>query len=101
MMLRPRQALLVERSLAALAQHGNTLSVGPTGSGKTIMLSAVAGSLLAEPDAKACILPHRDELTGQNLSKFARVNPGVSTSVFDAKDKSWSGRATFAMVQTL
>ena len=53
MMLRPRQALLVERSLAALAQHGNTLSVGPTGSGKTIMLSAVAGSLLAEPDAKA------------------------------------------------
>ena len=101
MMLRPRQALLVERSLAALAQHGNTLSVGPTGSGKTIMLSAVAGSLLAEPDAKACILAHRDELTGQNLSKFARVNPGVSTSVFDAKDKSWSGRATFAMVQTL
>ena len=101
MMLRPRQALLVERSLAALAQHGNTLSVGPTGSGKTIMLSAVAGSLLAEPDAKACILAHRDELTGQNLTKFARVNPGVSTSVFDAKDKSWSGRATFAMVQTL
>ncbi len=101
MMLRPRQALLVERSLAALAQHGNTLSVGPTGSGKTIMLSAVAGSLLADPDAKACILAHRDELTGQNLSKFARVNPGVSTSVFDAKDKSWSGRATFAMVQTL
>ena len=36
-------------------EHGNTLSVGPTGSGKTIMLSAVAGSLLAEPDAKACI----------------------------------------------
>lgn len=101
MMLRPRQALLVERSLAALARHGNTLSVSPTGSGKTLMLSAVAGGLLAEPDAKACILAHRDELTGQNLTKFARVNPGVSTGVFDAKDKSWSGRATFAMVQTL
>src|SRR5690606_3704296 len=79
MMLRPRQALLVERSLAALAQHGNTLSVGPTGSGKTIMLSAVAGSLLAEPDAKACILAHRDELTGQNREKFGRVNPGLTT----------------------
>ena len=101
MMLRPRQTLLVERTLAALRQHGNTLAVAPTGSGKTIMLSAVAGSLLAEPDAKACILAHRTELTGQNRAKFARVNPGLSTSVFDAQEKSWHGNATFAMVQTL
>jgi len=101
MMLRPRQALLVERSLAALYLHGNTLAIGPTGSGKTIMLSAVAGGVLEEPDAKACILAHRDELTAQNREKFGRVNPGVATSVFDAKEKSWAGRATFAMVQTL
>ncbi|MBU2763787.1 DEAD/DEAH box helicase [Acidithiobacillus caldus] len=101
MMLRPRQALLVERSLAALDLHGNTLAIGPTGSGKTIMLSAVAGGVLEEPDAKACILAHRDELTAQNREKFGRVNPGVVTSVFDAKEKSWAGRATFAMVQTL
>jgi superfamily II DNA or RNA helicase len=101
MMLRPRQTLLVERTLAALRQYGNTLAVAPTGSGKTIMLSAVAGSLLAEPDAKACILAHRTELTGQNRAKFARVNPGLSTSVFDAQEKSWHGNATFAMVQTL
>ena len=73
----------------------------PCGSGKTIMLSAVAGNILDEPDAKACILAHRDELTAQNRAKFARVNPGLSTSVFDAKEKSWAGRATFAMVQTL
>lgn len=101
MMLRPRQAVLVERSLAALYQHGNTLAIGPTGSGKTIMLSAVAGGVLEEPDAKACILAHRDELTAQNREKFGRVNPGLTTSVFDAKEKSWAGRATFAMVQTL
>ncbi|CAI8797530.1 DNA repair protein RadD [Methylococcus capsulatus] len=101
MMLRPRQALLVERSLAALHQHGNTLAIGPTGSGKTIMLSAVAGGVLEEPDAKSCILAHRDELTAQNREKFGRVNPGLTTSVFDAKEKSWAGRATFAMVQTL
>lgn len=101
MMLRPRQALLVERSLAALRQHGDTLAIGPTGSGKTIMLSAVAGGVLEEPDAKACILAHRDELTAQNREKFGRVNPGVVTSVFDAREKSWAGRATFAMVQTL
>ncbi|UZR30759.1 DEAD/DEAH box helicase [Methylococcus mesophilus] len=101
MMLRPRQTLLVERSLAALHQHGNTLAIGPTGSGKTIMLSAVAGSVLEEPDAKACILAHRDELTAQNREKFGRVNPGLTTSVFDAQEKSWAGAATFAMVQTL
>jgi hypothetical protein len=46
MMLRPRQALLVDSTLAALDQYGNTLAVAPTGSGKTIMLSAVAGSML-------------------------------------------------------
>ena len=101
MILRPRQALLVQRTLAALGEHGNTLAVAPTGSGKTIMLSAVAGSLLVEPDAKACILAHRTELTGQNRSKFERVNPGLKTSVFDANEKSWDGNATFAMVQTL
>ncbi len=101
MILRPRQALLVQRTLAALGEHGNTLAVAPTGSGKTVMLSAVAGSLLAKPDAKACILAHRTELTGQNRSKFERVNPGLKTSVFDANEKSWDGNATFAMVQTL
>ena len=101
MILRPRQALLVQRTLAALGEHGNTLAVAPTGSGKTVMLSAVAGSILAEPDAKACILAHRTELTGQNRSKFERVNPRLKTSVFDANEKSWAGNATFAMVQTL
>lgn len=101
MMLRPRQRLLVERSLQALYIHGNTLAVAPCGAGKTICLSAVAGSMLTEPDAKACILAHRDELTEQNRSKFALVNPDITTSVVDANEKCWAGRATFAMVQTL
>jgi len=101
MILRPRQKILVERSLAALKEHGNTLAVAPTGAGKTIMLSGVTGQWLADSNAKACVLAHRDELTSQNESKFRRVNPGVSTSTFDADGKSWSGQTTFAMVQTL
>lgn len=101
MMLRPRQSLLVNRTIEALAQHGNTLAVAPTGSGKTMMLSAVVGNLLKEPDAKACVLAHRTELTHQNRAKFLRVNPNLVTSLFDAKEKSWHGNATFAMVQTL
>jgi DNA repair protein RadD len=101
MILRPRQTLVVERSLAALQAHGNTLAVGSTGMGKTIVLSAVIGATLASSGVKACVLAHRDELTAQNRAKFLRVNPGASTSVVDASSKSWSGQTTFAMVQTL
>lgn len=101
MLLRPRQRLFVERSVRALGEHSNTLGVAPTGCGKTIMLSAVAGDLLAGGAAKACVLAHRDELTEQNRTKFGRVNPAISTTVVDAKEKSWAGQVTFAMVPTL
>ena len=62
------------------------------------MLSMVAGEM--QP-AKTLILQHRDELVSQNLSKFQKVNPGMSVSLFTADVKSWRGKATFAMVQTL
>ena len=101
MLLRPRQKTFVERSLRALEAHGNTLGVAPTGSGKTLMLSGVVGQMLAGSDAKACVLAHRDELTAQNVLKFAKVNPALSTSIVDARTKSWRGRTTFAMVPTL
>jgi superfamily II DNA or RNA helicase len=101
MRLRPRQSLFVERSLAALATRSNTLGIAPTGSGKTIMLSAVAGERIGHTDAKACVLAHRDELTAQNRAKFGRVNPAITTSVVDATTKSWGGQVTFAMVPTL
>jgi len=101
MRLRPRQSLFVERSLAALCDHGNTLSIASTGFGKTIALSAVVAKSLEGSDAKACILAHRDELTAQNRAKFGRVAPDITTSVVDAEAKSWAGRATFAMVPTL
>jgi len=68
MRLRPRQNLFVERSLAALCDHGNTLSIASTGFGKTIALSAVVARSIEGSDAKACILAHRDELTSQNSS---------------------------------
>ncbi|NEX48352.1 DEAD/DEAH box helicase [Pseudotabrizicola algicola] len=100
MLLRPRQKLFVERSLAALSTRANTLGVAPTGAGKTIMLSAVTGRMTGD-GAKACVLAHRDELTRQNRAKFARVNPGTETSVVDATTKSWNGQVTFAMAPTL
>jgi len=87
--------------VAALHQHGNTLAVAPTGAGKTIMLSAILGELFKSDARKACVLAHRDELTVQNQSKFSRVNPHLSTGVYNATVKTWNGAVTFAMVQTL
>ena len=84
MIPRDYQKAAVAAARDRLATHGNTLLVLPTGAGKTICLSGTAGEFLQHPDAKACILAHRDELTAQNLAKFGRVNPHVSTSVFDA-----------------
>jgi DNA repair protein RadD len=101
MRLRPRQSLFVERSHAALCDHGNTLSIASTGFGKTIALSAVVARSIEGGDAKACILAHRDELTSQNRTKFGRVAPEITTSVVDAGSKDWAGQATFAMVPTL
>jgi len=101
MLLRPRQKQFVERSLSALETHGNALGVAPTGAGKTIMLSAVAGRAVGGSDARACVLAHRDELTIQNRAKFARINPEITTSVVDAREKAWNGQVTFAMVPTL
>ena len=102
MLLRPRQAELVNRAVEALNLHGNTLAVAPTGAGKTIMLSATIGEMAqASPPLKACVLAHRDELTAQNAAKFTLVNAHLTTSIFDASVKSWQGDATFAMVQTL
>mgnify|MGYP001286573346 FL=1 len=101
MMLRPRQKQFVERSVRALGEHGNTLGVAPTGAGKTIMLSAVAGRMIGNTGARAAVLAHRDELTTQNREKFTRVNPDITTSIVDAGQKSWGGRVTFAMVPTL
>lgn len=101
MILRDRQKKFVERSVEALNTRGNTLGVAPTGSGKTIMLSAVVGQVLGGNGAKACVLAHRDEITAQNLDKFLKVNPGMSVSVVDARNKCWTGKTTFAMVQTL
>jgi len=65
------------------------------------MLSALVGRTLGDDDGKACVLAHRDELTAQNRATFERVNPGLATSVVDARQKSWAGRTTFAMVPTL
>lgn len=98
MILRAYQERVVSRASSALDAHGNTLVISPTGSGKTVIMSALAAR---RKPKKALILQHRDELVTQNMNKYLQINPGVWPSLFTADAKSWNGSATFAMVQTL
>ena len=98
--LRPYQQDLITKSIEALNLHGNTLSIAPTGSGKTIMLSSIIGQLL-QPNQQALVLQHRHELLGQNQTKFRAIHPELTTSLFKALEKDTSGQVIFAMAQTL
>lgn len=100
MQLRPRQSVFVDRCVAALLTHGNTIGVAPTGAGKTVMLSGVlsANNGWGGPGG---ILQHRDELVGQNRKTLYAFDKTFPSDIFTADRKRWSNGATFAMVQTL
>lgn len=97
MQLRPRQREFVSRVQAALAKHGNTLAVAPTGFGKSCSMSAVGLAL----GGRGLILQHRDELVDQNRATYRRVHQSAETDVYNADRKRWSPGVTFGMVQTL
>lgn len=100
MQLRPRQEVFCNKCFDALEDEGNTLGVAPTGAGKTVMLSAIAGRY-TDKGASALVIQHRDELVSQNRKTFEKVNPRASTGLFTADRKEWGYQATFAMIQTL
>lgn len=100
MILRPRQKTFVKNCIDALNKHGNTLGVANTGFGKTVALSAIVGEQI-NGEGRALVLAHRDELTRQNSNTFRRVCPDLSVSLYNANKKSWRGRVTFGMVQTM
>ena len=100
MILRPRQSESVAKSIEALSKYNNTVTVAPTGAGKTIIFSSVIKELLY-PKMKVLVIAHRDELTEQNQDKFRQVVPNVSTSIVNANQKNWDGQVVFGMVQTI
>lgn len=98
--LRPRQNTCVNRSLKALEVHGNTLSIAPTGAGKTIMMASILG-LSIKNEQRALVLQHRHELLEQNQNKFVLMNPSLTTSLFRSGEKNTEGQVIFGMAQTL
>ena len=102
MLLRPRQKAFLDRTFDALSENDNTLGIAPTGAGKTIIFSHLLGQLIRdEPDKKALVIVHRDELTTQNSTRFHEINPDITTSIVNAVTKDWSGQVVFGMVQTV
>jgi DNA repair protein RadD len=98
MQLRPRQQIFVGKCCAALHEHRNTVGIAPTGAGKTVMLSAIAGHL----KCTGAVIQHRDELVTQNLRMFMRVNPGAEVGIFDSSRKRWARDGwTFGMIQSV
>ena len=61
--------------MLALEEHGNTLVVAPTGSGKTIILSAIIKEVLKEhPNYKVLVLAHRNELVRACLESYLKIS---------------------------
>lgn len=101
MIPRDYQRSAVDAAHDRTAEHGNTMLVLPTGSGKT----AIAGFYVCEQaerdrDAKVLVLQHTDELIEQNRSAIGNIS-GLDTSVVKAEQDCWDGRVVFGSVQTL
>lgn len=102
MLLRPRQTEFVDKCIAAIDTHGNTMGVAATGFGKSICISAIIDHYIdRNPNVRACVLAHRNELVYQNQDKFQKFNPNISTSIVNATEKNWNGQVVFGTMQTL
>jgi superfamily II DNA or RNA helicase len=101
--LREYQASAVNRGLEALRHKNNTLIIAPTGSGKTICLSALITEFVKSSSKiiKVLVLQHRKEIMWQNMHKFNKVDPSISMSLISQESKDVTGTVVFAMVQTL
>jgi superfamily II DNA or RNA helicase len=79
--LRDYQKRVVLQTLRAWEGHQRLLGVAPTGSGKTIIFSAIAHA--RQPAGKTLIMAHREELIDQNIDKLYK-----STGLIADKEKA-------------
>jgi len=79
-----------------------TLLVMPTGSGKTVVFSALADTLGLSSHERVLILAHRDELVEQARDKYLRANPRARIGIEKGTAKAESADGVVVgSVQTL
>lgn len=104
MKLLPFQKDASVSSVECLISRYNTIFVAPTGAGKTVIFCDIITKWLliaGNENKKVCVMSHRSEITRQNKATFEKLSPHISTSLFGAKIKDWSGQVVFAMAPTL
>jgi superfamily II DNA or RNA helicase len=75
--------------------------VMPTGSGKTIMFSALARDFLEIHGERVLVLVHRDELADQAIAKIRATAPTLTVGKVKAADNEVSADVVVASVQTI
>src|ERR1700756_4927722 len=100
MKLRDYQHSAVNSTIIALNEYDRALLLAPTGSGKTIIFSAITAELVKQ-GKRVLLLAHREELIDQNIDKLYR-----STGIFAGKEKAefrarLTDRVVAGSVQTL
>lgn len=75
--------------------------VMPTGSGKTVMFSALARDFLEVYGERVLVLVHRDELADQAIAKIRATAPTLTVGKVKAADNEVSADVVVASVQTL
>jgi superfamily II DNA or RNA helicase len=74
------------------------LVVHPTGTGKTVVLSAAVKR--RKPKGRSLIMVHRDELAGQTIEKIGWQAPELSTGLVKAESNEVGADVVIASVQT-
>lgn len=80
------------------------LIVMPTGTGKSLVLSGLAKSIIQDYDrARIIIATHSKELVAQNAEKFATIMPEIRMGIFSAGlgRKDYHRQVTFAGIQSI
>lgn len=86
----------------ALEKHSRVANVLPTGAGKGVIISAMAGRHLAERAGnRVLVVVHTEELVQQLANTAAACNPGVTVGVVKAERDETTASIIIASVQTL
>lgn len=101
---RAYQHAAIDATVADLDETKGSLTVVPTGGGKTLIMGNVADRKLDQnPDLRVMVLQHTGELVAQNYDAISSIvaHRDVTVSVVKAKRNDWDGQIIFACTPTL